>query len=77
MPNTPLKPIDATKPLLTVTQAAQVAGYSRATMYRLVKTAPKGSALHRAIVAIDGAQLRIRRHQLEIWLTGDVTAPAA
>jgi hypothetical protein len=70
-------PIAAPKPLLSVAEAAQVAGYSRATFYRLVRAAPEGSALRRALVAIPGAQLRIRRRQLEAWLTGEGAVPAA
>jgi hypothetical protein len=66
--------IAATKPLLTATEAAQLAGISRATFHKLIRTEPEDSALRRAVIHTLGARILIRRYQLERWLTGATTS---
>jgi len=56
----------ADRPLLSVTQAANLAGLSITVAYRLAKA----DALP-GLVRLPGARLLVRRRVLEAWLSGD------
>ncbi len=56
----------ADRPLLSVTQAAKLAGLSTTVAYRLAA----GGALP-GLVRLPGARLLVRRRVLEAWLSGE------
>lgn len=65
-PNVAL-PMDAAPRLISVTEAARIAGQPRSTFYRLLKS----GAAPGALVALPGHRLLIRREALLRWLAGD------
>lgn len=65
-------PPDTTRPLLTVAEAATLAGFKRATFYRVLPQLPPGT-----IVRLPGMRALVRRRLLMRWLEGDLSPAAA
>lgn len=61
--------------LITVREAAQLAGLSEQTLRRLIRSAGAGhdQALARAVLELPGHARRIRRAAFERWLSGTDT----
>ena len=59
--------------LITVAQAAELAGVSESSLRRLLKRNRHGTGdLQPAIVSAPGGQMLLRRQAFERWLAGEV-----